>query len=164
NSAFPLAWVFGRMGCATVHDHPGKLSDAWYAVQWPMPGGVVGRLDLGLIEMALSIPLAVALLVAWHKKPKRPIGFYTGWMCVSYAPVRFVLDFLRVTEAENPNGGDPRYAGLTPAQWACFGLFAIGLYFLRMAYRGGAPEEASADAAATAEQGDEHEGDGEEPR
>jgi phosphatidylglycerol:prolipoprotein diacylglycerol transferase len=38
-SCFPLAWVFGRAGCATVHDHPGMLSDAWYAVRWPMPGG-----------------------------------------------------------------------------------------------------------------------------
>jgi hypothetical protein len=35
-SAFPLAWVFGRAGCATVHDHPGRLSDAWFAVRWPM--------------------------------------------------------------------------------------------------------------------------------
>jgi phosphatidylglycerol:prolipoprotein diacylglycerol transferase len=137
NSAFPLAWVFGRSGCATVHDHPGHLSDAWYAVRWPMGNGFVGRLDLGLIEMALTIPLAVAFLILWKRKPIRPLGFYTGWMCVAYAPVRFVLDFLRETEADNPGGGDPRYGGLTPAQWACFGLLALGLYFLRMAYRGG---------------------------
>ena len=25
----------------------------------------------------------------------RPLGFYTGWMCIAYAPVRFLLDFLR---------------------------------------------------------------------
>src|SRR5262249_5891296 len=25
NSAFPLSWVFGRMGCASVHDHPGRI-------------------------------------------------------------------------------------------------------------------------------------------
>jgi hypothetical protein len=24
---------------------------------------------------------------------------------------------------------DPRYGGLTPAQWACFGLLALGVYF-----------------------------------
>ena len=27
-------------------------------------------------------------------------------------------------------GADARYAGLTPAQWACFGLLGMGVYFL----------------------------------
>jgi phosphatidylglycerol:prolipoprotein diacylglycerol transferase len=139
NSAFPLAWVFGRAGCASVHDHPGKLSDAWFAVRWPLlgSGGTVGRLDLGLIEMALTIPLAFAFLILWQRKPERPLGFYTGFMCVAYAPVRFLLDFLREDERDAfLSGGDPRYGGLTPAQWACFGLLALGLYFLRIWYKG----------------------------
>jgi phosphatidylglycerol:prolipoprotein diacylglycerol transferase len=138
NSAFPLAWVFGRSGCASVHDHPGMLTNAWYAVRWEVSPTVwVGRLDLGLIEMVLTIPLAIGFLIAWRRNPFRPLGFYTGWMCVAYAPVRFLLDFLRVGENErglNMGEGDPRYAGLTPAQWACFGLLALGIYFLRMAY------------------------------
>ncbi|MFT3771234.1 MAG: prolipoprotein diacylglyceryl transferase [Minicystis sp.] len=168
NSAFPLAWVFGRMGCATVHDHPGMLSDAWYAVKWPMGHGIVaGRLDLGLIEMVLTIPLAISFLVLWRKDPFRPLGFYTGWMCVAYAPVRFVLDFLRVGENEPGVGGagDPRYAGLTPAQWACFGLLAMGIYFLRIAQRGepsGPPEDLATEA--NEDDADEEEDDGEEPR
>jgi phosphatidylglycerol---prolipoprotein diacylglyceryl transferase len=155
NSAFPLAWVFGRMGCSSVHDHPGRLSDLWFALRWPVPGSAVvthafgpltfvehlgpfeGRFDLGFIEMVLTIPLAVAFLVLWRRKPVRPLGFYTGWMCVAYAPVRFFLDFLRVTEGKGAlNGGDPRYGGLTPAQWACFGLFVMGLWFVRMSRRG----------------------------
>jgi phosphatidylglycerol:prolipoprotein diacylglycerol transferase len=147
-SAFPLAWVFGRMGCATVHDHPGMLSDAWYAVRWPMPhGGMAGRLDLGLIEMVLTIPLAVTFLLLWKRQPKRPLGFYTGWMCVAYAPVRFLLDFLRVGETEPGVGGagDPRYAGLTPAQWACFAFLALGIYFVRGAARRQAAGESGAD-------------------
>jgi len=133
NSAFPLAWVFGRAGCAVVHDHPGSLSDAWFAVQWPLRGssGYAGRFDLGLIEMTLTIPLAVAFLILWRRKPVRPLGFYTGIMCTAYAPVRFVLDFLREDE-HDLLGGDPRYGGLTPAQWACFGLLAVGIYFLWM--------------------------------
>lgn len=133
-SAFPLAWVFGRAGCASVHDHPGRLSDAWFAVRWPHGSGWVGRFDLGLIEMVLTIPLAAAFLILWHRKPDRPYGFYTGWMCIAYAPVRFGLDFLREQEG-TLNGGDPRYGGLTPAQWACFGLLALGLFLIRMAAR-----------------------------
>jgi len=138
NSAFPLAWVFGRAGCASVHDHKGMLSDAWFALKWhePLPPGM-GRLDLGLIEMVLTIPLAVAFAILWRRKPDRPLGFYTGIMCTAYAPVRFFLDFLR--EDESLTHDDPRYGGLTPAQWACFGLLALGIYFLRMALKGPRP-------------------------
>lgn len=133
-SAFPLAWVFGRTGCAVVHDHPGKPSDSWLAVKWPFPtGGYSGRYDLGLVEMLLAIPLAVGFLVLWRRKPVRPPGFYSGWMCIYYAPVRFFLDFLR--EEEESRGGDPRYGGLTPAQWACFGLLALGLFLVRHSMR-----------------------------
>jgi phosphatidylglycerol:prolipoprotein diacylglycerol transferase len=158
NSAFPLAWVFGRMGCATVHDHPGHASNAWLAVQWKatappyLPPGFDGRFDLGLIEMVLAIPLAAAFLILWRRKPVRPLGFYTGWMCAAYAPVRFFLDFLREPDA---TGGDVRYGGLTPAQWACFGLLAIGLYFVRSGGRGGeagAPAPEGADAGAEEEE------------
>src|SRR5262249_39836388 len=27
-SVFPISWIFGRSGCAVVHDHPGRLSDS----------------------------------------------------------------------------------------------------------------------------------------
>ncbi|HYQ40360.1 MAG TPA: prolipoprotein diacylglyceryl transferase family protein [Polyangiaceae bacterium] len=127
-SSFPAAWVFGRTGCSVAHDHPGLPSDAWFAVQYP--GG--GRFDLGLYEMLLTIPLALAFL--WLRKKPRPWGFYVGAITIAYAPVRFALDFLRVAEPIAESGGlvaavDPRYAGLTPAQWACFGLLAVGVYF-----------------------------------
>ncbi|MGK4006112.1 prolipoprotein diacylglyceryl transferase family protein [Sorangium sp. So ce1036] len=135
NSAFPLAWVFGRAGCASVHDHPGHVSDAWFAVRYPLGDGTIGRYDLGLYECVLTIPLAIAFAVLWRRNPYRPLGFYTGVMCTAYAPVRFGLDFLRERQG-TVLGGDPRYGGLTPAQWACIGLLALGLYFLRMAARG----------------------------
>jgi phosphatidylglycerol:prolipoprotein diacylglycerol transferase len=131
SSAFPLGWVFGRAGCTIVHDHPGRMSQAWFAVRYPAGAGWVGRYDLGLYEMILTLPLAVAFLVIWQRGP-RPTGFYLGWMCVSYAPVRFLLDFLREPEGASVTA-DPRYAGLTPAQWASFGLAAMGIYFLRLA-------------------------------
>lgn len=120
-SSFPVGWVLGRAGCYTAHDHPGRLSDAWIAVQYP--GGA--RLDLGFIEMLLTIPLALAFLYL-RRKP-RPWGYYLSIMCTAYPPVRFALDFLR---AEDVQSADVRYLGLTPAQYACFGLFGIGLFTL----------------------------------
>lgn len=134
-SALPIGWAFGRAGCAVVHDHPGAPSDLWFAVRWEygMTPGFSGRFDLGLYECVLTIPLAIAFAILWRRDPYRPIGFYAGWMCTLYAPVRFFLDFLREDERTNSMGGDPRYGGLTPAQWACFGLLALGIFILRVA-------------------------------
>jgi phosphatidylglycerol:prolipoprotein diacylglycerol transferase len=138
-SAFPVAWVFGRSGCSVAHDHPGQISDLWFAVQYP--GG--GRFDLGLYEMLLTIPLALAFL--WLRRKPRPWGFYCGAIAIAYAPVRFALDFLRVDQPIAESNGlvaavDPRYAGLTPAQWACFGLLAMGVYFfVRTLHNAGNP-------------------------
>ncbi len=143
-SAFPLAWVFGRSGCASVHDHPGKISDAWYAVKCVehVPHGEgaaflcrntenLGRYDLGLIEMVLTIPLAVTFAILWARKP-RQYGFFAGWMCILYAPVRFTLDFFRAGPGDKVMEVDPRHGGLTPAQWACFGLVALGFYIVHL--------------------------------
>ncbi len=160
-SAFPLAWVFGRSGCASVHDHPGRLTTSWLGVQyghpdvrnpdvWGLlrdPSQVLGRFDLGLIEMVLTIPLAVAFHFLWKSKP-RPFGFFAGWMSIAYAPVRFVLDFFRIEPGDPvPDGvpaealesfrrliggeSDPRHFGLTPAQFACFLLLGIGMLLVR---------------------------------
>jgi phosphatidylglycerol:prolipoprotein diacylglycerol transferase len=159
-SAFPLAWVFGRAGCSIVHDHPGALSNAWYAVRYPpeqLAAGFDGRIDLGFIEFALTIPLAIACHVLWRKQPLRPNGFYVGLTLTAYAPVRFLLDFLRVSPHDSGRvvEADPRYGGLTPAQWVCFVALALGLYYL-VTTRGkpyqmvsapaGGPDEAAADA------------------
>jgi phosphatidylglycerol:prolipoprotein diacylglycerol transferase len=120
-SAFPLAWVFGRSGCSIAHDHPGLRSELWFAVQYPRGG----RFDLGLYEMWLSIPIAITFLIL--RKKARPWGYYTGLACVAYAPSRFGLDFLRASDVKS---ADPRYAGFTPAQWACFGLLMFGVWLL----------------------------------
>jgi len=131
-SSFPVGWVFGRSGCSLAHDHPGMLSNAWFAVQYP--GGA--RFDLGLYEMLLTVPLAVTFLFLM-KRP-RPPGFFLGIMCTAYAPTRFALDFLRVHEAEYGKNADPRYGGLTPAQWGCLVLLGAGITFL---YRAGRAAE-----------------------
>ena len=155
-SAFPLAWVFGRMGCSVVHDHPGALSNAWFAVKYPahtLQAGFEGRYDLGLIEMVLTIPLAVACHMLWKRRPKRAVGFYIGFTLSCYAPVRFMLDYLRVEPGDQIFRGatDPRYLGLTPAQWVCFVALGVGLYFLRRSwgqpYQRTAPEAPVEDEA-----------------
>ena len=124
---FPIAWLFGRAGCASAHDHIGKLSDSPLAVAFPpdvvYPPGA--RFDLGLLEFFLTIPLAIVIL-RFATRPRRA-GAVTGLLCVLYAPLRFPLDALRATDIA---GADARYAGLTPAQWLSIGLFFLGIYLL----------------------------------
>jgi phosphatidylglycerol---prolipoprotein diacylglyceryl transferase len=123
-SAFPTGWVFGRLGCALAHDHPGQPSQAWLAVAFPDGG----RFDLGLLEMTLTVPLAVVFLVL--RRQPRPAGFFLATMTLAYAPTRLALDFLRATEESWPYVPvvDPRYGPFTPAQWGCLLLLAVGVW------------------------------------
>jgi phosphatidylglycerol---prolipoprotein diacylglyceryl transferase len=116
-------WFFGRVGCATVHDHPGAPTDFFLGIAWP--DGVV-RHDLGFYE---ALWWFVICVIVWFSDRKpRPQGFYLAIIPILYAPARFSFDFLRES-AEN--GGDIRYFGLTPAQYFSIGLFLVGLYWLR---------------------------------
>ena len=81
------------------------------------------RHDLGFYEVLYSL-LIIGLFVWLERRKRRPVGFYCVLLPVVYAPVRFFLDFLRAAPLE---GGDVRYAGLTPAQWASILMLGVGL-------------------------------------
>ncbi|MFO0606856.1 MAG: prolipoprotein diacylglyceryl transferase family protein [Polyangiales bacterium] len=125
--AFPVGWIFGRAGCSVAHDHKGRLTDSWLAVRFPDGP----RYDLGLIELALT-PLLLAVVLVVARRDRRP-GMITGALAVAYPFIRFPLDFLRATDLGVES--DPRHFGLTPAQWACFGLLAVGLWVISVARR-----------------------------
>jgi phosphatidylglycerol:prolipoprotein diacylglycerol transferase len=122
--SFPFAWVFGRLGCFGVHDHPGRVTTFFlgvenYEVGYP-PYQV--RHDLGLYEVLWCVVVMI-LFVALTQK-KRPRGFFLGLLPMLYAPVRFGLDFLRATDVA---AADARYFGLTPAHYFSVLLFAAGV-------------------------------------
>ena len=122
--------TFGRAGCASVHDHVGVASHFALAVDFPPgnPAGVVGpHHDLGLYELGLLLALLAAAAL-WLRTPRRP-GALVGLLAVTYAPVRFFFELLR-----RPSS-DPRYAELTPAQWATAALFAAGVVVLVLVHR-----------------------------
>ena len=111
-------WTFGRLGCFSAHDHPGRHTDFFLAVRYPDGP----RFDLGLYE-ALFAGALTGLFFLLYRRPRR-VGTYAALSCTLYAPVRFGLDFLRVTDLA---GADPRYFGLTPAQYGAIALFLTGL-------------------------------------
>ena len=119
-SVFPVAWIFGRLGCAVVHDHKGKAAEA-SLLTVAFPDGP--HYDLGLLEMLYTILIAAVCASLWGKP--RPVGTYIAVSALLYAPMRFALDFLRVSTGPT---GDLRYLGFTPAQWGCVALFAFGVW------------------------------------
>ena len=72
----------------------------------------------------------VAVLFWFARKPRVP-GRVIGLFATMYAPVRFGLDFLRATDVGKLGyTPDERYGALTPAQWACVGCLAVGVWLL----------------------------------
>lgn len=129
--AGPFGWTFGRLGCFVSHDHPGRVSDFFLAVdnyQFGTPP-YLPRHDLGLYDMLVMIGIAV-VFVLLARRP-RPVGFYVALLPILYTPFRFALDFLRAPEVE---GGDLRYAALTPGQYASIALFVAGLWLMRRGF------------------------------
>jgi phosphatidylglycerol:prolipoprotein diacylglycerol transferase len=121
----PVGWLFGRLGCFVVHDHPGKVTDFFLAVDAYQFGAppFQPRHDLGLYEVIYTLCIiGLFFWLEWRKR--RPVGFYCVLLPIVYAPVRFFLDFLRATPLE---GGDVRYGGLTPAQWASILMVGVGI-------------------------------------
>lgn len=125
---FPFAWMFGRTGCFLAHDHIGVKTSFFLAVDYP--GGP--RHDLGLEEALWTVVIAATFLLL-RNRPFRP-GFFTVLFALMYAPVRFLLEFLRNTDLPN---ADARWHGLTPAQYGMIALFCAAVALLMRIRRPG---------------------------
>lgn len=119
--AFPFAWLFGRMGCFVVHDHPGVVSDFVLAVDnYNLQGQP--RHDLGFYEVLWSA--AAVGMNLWLGSTPRKRGFFMAFIPIFYAPVRFGLDYLREVPL---HGGDVRYFGFTPGQYGSIAMLVAGV-------------------------------------
>jgi phosphatidylglycerol---prolipoprotein diacylglyceryl transferase len=142
---FPISLMIGRIACALAHDHPGTITDFPLAISLAEPDAqafisgtyaaagrsaelpapdVLRRLgfhDLGWYEFLFLAFVVVPVVLVRERRARRERVYRAGRTLVTfivcYMPVRFALDFLRVS--------DVRYAGLTPAQWTA--LVAIAL-------------------------------------
>jgi phosphatidylglycerol:prolipoprotein diacylglycerol transferase len=142
---FSAGWFFGRMGCFSAHDHPGRISDFWLAVPGMCPAEIVKPLytgelgdikgfadfnrtiachDLGLYEAFWSG--GVYLLFRFFTRKPRFSGFYVAWIAMLYGPFRFALDFFRSASIDQ----DARHFGLTPAQIGSIVVTGLGIWML----------------------------------
>ncbi len=144
----PVHDLLSRLGYdwRTVTDHGTQvLAHVWHArgVE-PIVNEHILAWNLGLIEFLYLVPVnLLVLLLAFRKSkptedPNKWLGVLNAGVLIVltgllYAPVRFGLDFLR------PDDTDPRYAGLTFAQWASFLVFGAAAYALVNIIRNGKP-------------------------
>ena len=170
------AFSIGRIGCSVVSDHIGAAADPnnWYsflAESYPFSkisenGGIKHLFDtytnlfpagpkgddailawnLGLVELLYLIPVnALILWLAFRSAKRLNAGLLTVLAGVLYAPVRFFLDYLR------PEDSDPRYFGLTFAQWSSMLAFGVAVYAAGRIMRGGKPAETVTTTSAEAQ-------------
>lgn len=166
-----VAFSIGRIGCTVVSDHIGAAVDpnawyAWLAQDYPRHLNLAGLAEtypgtseyirawnLGLIELLYLIPVnAFILWYAFRKAKPHPdgpekktgkdrwidrhnAGMPTILMGMLYAPVRFFIDYLR------PEETDPRYVGLTFAQWVSILAFFAAGWFAMKVWKDGKPAE-----------------------
>jgi phosphatidylglycerol---prolipoprotein diacylglyceryl transferase len=151
---FPFAWAIGRLGCTIAHDHPGTVTTFPLGISLASPeareyvrevyfaAGRLGALppsgqlagmafhDLGWYEFLYTLLVIVPAFLLLDRRP-RPRGFFPLVFVLLYAPPRFALDFLRLS--------DSRYLGLTPGQYMALAVFAVALvlYLYRGSGRSG---------------------------
>lgn len=137
-----VAWGIARVGCFFAHDHIGKPSEFFLAVDFPNGA----RHDLGLYDAILSFALAGVCWTLFRRRSR--VGLTTSVLFIGYAAVRFGLDFLRSVDLAQ---SDLRYAGLTPAQYGSIVLAGLGVYGVIRSRRAprldALPPEGSAPAA-----------------
>jgi len=114
---FPQGWIFGRIGCSLIHDHPGRDTSSILGVLFP--GGV--RYDLGVIEVLFLAAILIPLFL-WLDRVRRPNGFWLGIFLTLYSAFRLWLDTLH----QDP----PRYGPFTVDQWAYGTALVLGMAIL----------------------------------
>ena len=111
-------WGVARVGCFTVHDHPGVLTSFPLAVQFPDGP----RHDLGLYEAIVLLGIGALLWALFRRGALRER--LLPLLALLYGVARFLLDFLRARDLPYH---DARQFGLTFAQYVAFGLVAYGI-------------------------------------
>lgn len=164
---FPVSLMIGRFACWLAHDHPGRLTRFPLAISLrsteaqtyitrvyeraglgtavpPLPRlGTLAFHDLGWYEF-LYLALFVVPVIRWLGRRPRTPGVFVAAFLALYMPIRFLLDFLRVS--------DVRYGSLTPAQWLAAGALLLLPSLVRgIGRRGGQPPSGIHPSAAPAE-------------
>jgi phosphatidylglycerol:prolipoprotein diacylglycerol transferase len=114
-------WGVARIGCFTVHDHPGVRTDFFLAVRFSDGP----RHDLGLYEAIVLLSIGALLWVLHRRGALR--DRFLPLLALLYGIARFLLDFLRASDVPY---ADARHLGLTFAQYTAMALVGYGVWGL----------------------------------
>jgi phosphatidylglycerol---prolipoprotein diacylglyceryl transferase len=136
-------WGIARVGCFTVHDHPGVKTDFFLAVRFADGP----RHDLGLDEAIFLFALG-ALLWTLHRRGALR-GKLLPLLALLYGIGRFLLDFLRARPGDpGIPYADARTGPLTYAQWFALLLVAYAIRGLLKKQKPAAPSAGRSTAPA----------------
>lgn len=121
----PLGLAIGRIGCFLIHDHIGKPTSFLLGMKY-IDGLIRHENALYLVINGALLFLAYLLIDKYYQR--KFAGLFVAFFMLWYGFVRFWLDFFRATGLP---GADPRYFGLTGAQYASILLFFGGVYLFR---------------------------------
>jgi len=149
-TAVPLGHAFGRFGCFMHGCCYGKITEsqlgvcfpshspAWYEQAYANPPLIemtamqsLPVIPTQLIECAANLILFTVLFTLYGKHYQKR-GLITGIYLISYAILRFMIEFLR---------GDPRAAvgPLSISQTIGLALICVGIYAIRYSRKSAAP-------------------------
>lgn len=123
---FLVALLFGRLGCALVHDHLGVATNSALGIDtadaiadhsWLRRYGGPRVFDVGLLEWLALLPIGG--FAVWAARRPWPPGQLTAVLAILYACVRFPLDFLRSPLDE------PTVFVLTLGQWCSLAMVIV---------------------------------------
>jgi phosphatidylglycerol---prolipoprotein diacylglyceryl transferase len=114
-------WGVARLGCFSVHDHPGVKTNFFLAVRFADGP----RHDLGLYEAILLFAIG-ALVWTLHRRGLLR-GRLLAVLALVYGIGRFFLDFLRARDVPY---ADARHLGLTFAQYFAVALVGYAAWAL----------------------------------
>ena len=129
-------FMFGRIGCAIVHDHIGVATKSPLGVDFstvdPSPvvhGNLISGVhhDLGLYEVPVLLGLWLIIFLV-SRIADRKDGLITAISSIGYAIPRFFFEEYRFEST------DPTYFGLTPAQYFSIFFVIVGLTILYRLY------------------------------
>jgi phosphatidylglycerol:prolipoprotein diacylglycerol transferase len=141
-----MGLAIGRIGCISVGEHFGSLSNFFLAVRYD--GGSVREAEIGSIALVpgmtfhntaiyelLFLLLLFGILSLVRLRPVAA-GTLMGLFCLYYGIARGLSDFLRVN--------DNTVLGLTGAQYLCIALIPTGIWVLTRVTRATAALESAA--------------------
>ena len=132
----PLGLFFGRLANFVNGELWGKPTDVPWAVAFPSGGGVM-RHPSQLYEAVLEgIVIFVVLIVLARRVPPRPRGTFIGTFLTLYGMFRFLVEFVRVPDAQLGYLLGP----ITMGQLLSLPLAAAGIAILVVAHRRARPQ------------------------